>query len=145
MPLKSTHGSANLKLGSPDVMYTEGMQYTGPISYQDWLPFRGCPGFKLADFWLWEFFLVRSALVVLTFEVPTDTTTPPPHTHTLLDHLVFSLTSFISQICLCHLLFVDNLKGYHNESFVKLICVSIVHCGPLYWAQASQWPLCQAD
>lgn len=46
--------------------------------------------------------------------------------HTLLDRLVSFSRSLNSQIRLCHRLFGDSHKGHHNESFVKLICVSIV-------------------
>ena len=118
MLLKTTCGSANPKLGNSDVMPTEEMWYTGPISYWDWLPLTSSSVFKLADFWWWDiFFLVRSALVLLILDMPTDIKTHThrgththrhththTHTHTQLSHLVLFLTSFISQICLCHFL-----------------------------------------
>ena len=119
MHLKATCGSANPKWGNSDVMPTEEMWYTGPISYRDWLPLTSSSVFKLADFWWWDFFffLVRSALVLLILDMPTDINTHThthteahtntgihTDTHTLLSHLVFFLTSFISQICLCHFL-----------------------------------------
>ena len=80
MLLKATRGSANPKWGNSDVMPTEEMWYTGPISYRDWLPLTSSSVFKLAHFWWWDFFfLVRSALVLLILDMPTDTNT---HTHT---------------------------------------------------------------
>ena len=115
MLLKTTCGSANPKLGNSDVMPTEEMWYTGPISYWDWLPLMSSSVFKLADFWWWDIFFFGK----ICFSSPDtghahwqkDThtqrhthTQAHTHTHTLLSHLVLFLTSFISQICLCHFL-----------------------------------------
>ena len=89
------------------------------------------------------FFLVRSALVLLILDMPTDINT---HTHTHTEahtntgihtdtHTAKSFSFLFNKFYFTNLplsfSLVDNLKGHHNESFVKLICVSTVHCGPL--------------
>lgn len=111
MLLKATRGSANPKWGNSDVMPTEEMWYTGPISYRDWLPLTSSSVFKLADFWWWDFFFFGK----ICFSSPdtghahwhkhthththrgihTDTHTQAhTDTHTLLSHLVFFLNKF---------------------------------------------------
>ena len=83
--------------------------------------------------------MVRSALVLLILDMPTDIKTHThtgihthTHTHT---HTAKSFSFVFNKFYFTNLPLsfsvVDNFKGHHNESFVKLICVSAVHCGPL--------------
>ena len=85
------------------------------------------------------FFFVRSALVLLILDMPTDIKTHTQrgththrntHTHTAKSFSFVFNKFYFTNLPLSFSL-VDNFKGHHNESFVKLICVSTVHCGPL--------------